>query len=76
VTKVLLGPSDRNAWHVSDTEADLVRRPSPPLVAEEPQRILIDLRRTAFIVVDIQNDFCAPGGWLEHIGVDIAPASS
>jgi len=77
VTKVLLGPSDHNVWHVSDTEADLVRRPSPPLVAEiaaEPQRISIDLRRTACIIVDMQNDFCAPGGWLAHIGVDIAPA--
>jgi hypothetical protein len=56
-----------------------VRRPLPPLVTEiaaEPQRISIDLRRTACVIVDMQNDFCAPGGWLEHIGVDIAPASS
>jgi nicotinamidase-related amidase len=77
VDKVMLGPSPQNAWRVSPTEADLVRRPAPPLVAEiaaEPQRIAIDLRRTACIVVDMQNDFCAPGGWLQHIGVDIAPA--
>ena len=77
MTKIALGASDRNAWQVSDEEADLVRRVSPPLVAEiaaEPQRVCIDLRRTACIVVDMQNDFCAPGGWLHHIGVDIAPA--
>jgi len=77
LTKIALGASDRNAWQVSDQEADLVRRASPPLVAEiaaEPQRVCIDLRRTACIVVDMQNDFCAPGGWLLHIGVDIAPA--
>jgi nicotinamidase-related amidase len=77
MTKIALGASDRNAWQVSDKEADLVRRGSPPLVAEiaaEPQRVCIDLRRTACIVVDMQNDFCAPGGWLHHIGVDIAPA--
>src|SRR5271169_1922650 len=77
MTKIALGASDRNAWQVSDKEADLVRRGSPPLVAEiaaEPQRVCIDLRRTACIVVDMQNDFCAPGGWLHHIGVHIAPA--
>jgi nicotinamidase-related amidase len=77
MTKIALGASDRNAWQVSDKEADLVRRGSPPLVAEiaaEPQRVCIDLHRTACIVVDMQNDFCAPGGWLHHIGVDIAPA--
>ncbi|HEX3535312.1 MAG TPA: cysteine hydrolase family protein [Stellaceae bacterium] len=75
--KVPLGPSERNSWLVSETEADLVRRPAVPRVAEiaaQPQRIAIDLRRTACIVVDMQNDFCAPGGWLAHIGVDIEPA--
>src|SRR3984885_14597029 len=74
---VELGPSPRNAWRVSDREADLVRRPSPPAVAAvaaEPQSVRLDLRRTACIVIDMQNDFCAPGGWLHHIGVDIAPA--
>src|SRR6202034_3193432 len=29
---------------------------------------------SACIVVDMQNDFCAPGGWLDSIGVDVAPA--
>ena len=77
MTKIALGASAGNAWHVSDEEADLVRRPVPPLVAEiaaEPQRISIDLRRSVCIVIDMQNDFCTPGGWLQHIGVDIAPA--
>jgi len=77
MTKIPLGPSPQNEWHVSDDQADLVRRPAASLVAEiagEPQRVRIDLRRTACVVVDMQNDFCAPGGWLDHIGVDIAPA--
>jgi ureidoacrylate peracid hydrolase len=39
-----------------------------------PQRLTMDLGRTAVIVVDMQNDFCAPGGWLASIGVDISPA--
>jgi hypothetical protein len=34
MTKIALGASDRNAWQVSDEEGDLVRRASPPLVAE------------------------------------------
>jgi nicotinamidase-related amidase len=77
MTKIALGASPANSWLVSDAAADLVRRPLPPRVADiaaEPQRIRIDLGRTACIVVDMQNDFCAPGGWLDHIGVDITPA--
>nr|MDT0666442.1 isochorismatase family cysteine hydrolase [Micromonospora sp. DSM 115978] len=38
-----------------------------------PQRLTIDLARTAIVVVDMQNDFCAPGGWLAGIGVDVTP---
>jgi nicotinamidase-related amidase len=72
-----LGPSPQNSWRVSDTAVDLVRHPPAPLaidIAAEPQRLTFDLRRSALIVVDMQNDFCAKGGWLDHIGVDIAPA--
>jgi len=43
-------------------------------LAAEPEHIVIDLARTACIVVDMQNDFCSPDGWLAHIGVDISPA--
>jgi nicotinamidase-related amidase len=77
MTKIPLGPSPQNEWHVSDDEVDLVRRQPAPLVTEiagEPQRVRIDLRRTACVVVDMQNDFCSLGGWLAHVGVDIAPA--
>nr|WP_269328927.1 isochorismatase family cysteine hydrolase [Kineosporia babensis] len=28
------------------------------------------------IVVDMQNDFCTPGGWLDGIGVDVSPLAS
>jgi ureidoacrylate peracid hydrolase len=77
MTMIALGASPCNAWRVSDREVDLVRRPSVPMVAEiaaEPQRVRLDLRHTACIVIDMQNDFCAPGGWLDHINVDIATA--
>jgi nicotinamidase-related amidase len=72
-----LGSTSANRWHVSATDADLVRGARPPLAisfAALPQNLRIDLARSAVIVIDMQNDFCAPGGWLHHIGVDIAPA--
>jgi nicotinamidase-related amidase len=72
-----LGPSPANAWHVSDEAADLVRAPvvSRPLsLPAEPKRVTIDLARSGIVVVDMQNDFCHPDGWLAFIGVDVTPA--
>ena len=72
-----LGSSAANRWQVSETKADLVRAPRQPVTvvfAAKPQKLRIDLSRSALIVIDMQNDFCAPGGWLTHIGVDITPA--
>ncbi|MDQ6423217.1 isochorismatase family protein [Paenibacillus sp. LHD-117] len=42
----------------------------------EPQRVVIDLDRTVVIVVDMQNDFCSPGGWVDYIGGDYAPLAA
>ena len=36
-----------------------------------PQRVTLDLNRTVLIVIDMQNDFCTPGGWVDHIGGDV-----
>jgi nicotinamidase-related amidase len=72
-----LGPSARNAWQVDERQADLVRaaRPAVPArLAAEPKDCTIDLARTAMVVVDMQNDFCHPDGWLASIGVDVVPA--
>jgi nicotinamidase-related amidase len=72
-----LGPSAANAWRVSEEAADLVRPPVParPLaLAAQPQRVTIDLARSGIVVIDMQNDFCHPDGWLASIGVDVAPA--
>ena len=66
-----------NAWRVSPTDADLVRpirAPRPITIAAEPQTVTLDAARTALIVIDMQNDFCHPDGWLASIGVDVAPA--
>lgn len=72
-----LGSAPNNQWQVTSTDVDLVRAPVParPLAfAADPQSVTIDLARTALVVVDMQNDFCHPEGWLSHIGVDVAPA--
>ena len=72
-----LGPGPGNQWRVSDREADLVRHTPPPRplrLAATPQGITLDLGRTAILVIDMQNDFCHPQGWLAHIGVDVAAA--
>lgn len=69
-----LGPTHENSWEVGKDEVDLVRPSAPPSrlrVAARPQTVVVDLNRTAVIVVDMQNDFCAPGGWMDAIGVDI-----
>jgi nicotinamidase-related amidase len=74
---VALGPSGRNSWTVSAQHADLVRaaRPARPVsLAAEPKACTIDLARSAMIVIDMQNDFCHPKGWLASIGVDVTPA--
>lgn len=74
---VPLGPNDRSLWTVSDTAASMVRpnRPPRPLAfPAEPKRITVDLTRTAMVVIDMQNDFCHPDGWLAGIGVDVTPA--
>ena len=72
-----LGSAPANQWRVDGRAADLRRTPppsKPATFAALPQALTIDLARSALIVIDMQNDFCAPGGWLAHIGVDIAPA--
>jgi ureidoacrylate peracid hydrolase len=76
VVNIRLGPP-RNSWGVSASRADL-RRPAVPTApltaAARPQAITLDLARTAIVVVDMQNDFCHPLGWLASIGVEVSPA--
>jgi nicotinamidase-related amidase len=76
VANIRIGAS-RNSWGVSAAGVDLRREvaaPRPVTVDAHPQRLTLDLARTAVVVVDMQNDFCHPDGWLASIGVDIEPA--
>jgi ureidoacrylate peracid hydrolase len=62
---------------VSASLVDLRRQsasPAPLTVDARPQAITMDLARTAIVVVDMQNDFCHPRGWLASIGVDVSAA--
>ncbi|MGP2438393.1 cysteine hydrolase family protein [Streptomyces sp. JW3] len=65
----------RNRWQFPGDAVDLHR---PPLAARtarlpaEPAPLILDPTRTALVVVDLQNDFCAPDGWLAGIGVDVS----
>jgi len=72
-----LGSSRSNLWKVAEGQANLVRPPLPPrpiTVQARGKLVTFDLARTALVIVDMQNDFCHPKGWLAHIGVDVAPA--
>jgi len=72
-----LGASTRNRWSVSATQANHIRPPvvpQPVTIDAGAKLVTFDLARTAIIVIDMQNDFCHPDGWLGHIGVDVTPA--
>ena len=38
-----------------------------------PEPIRVSADETAIIVIDMQNDFCTAGGWVDHIGGDYRP---
>lgn len=72
-----LGSSISNSWMVAEGRANMVRQPvlpRPMTVQAQGKLVTFDLARTAMLIVDMQNDFCHPKGWLAHIGVDVAPA--
>jgi ureidoacrylate peracid hydrolase len=45
-------------------------------VHARPEPIKIDLARTVFIIVDMQNAFATKGGMLDLLGQDVSPAKS
>jgi nicotinamidase-related amidase len=72
-----IGSTPAARWLVDETSVDFVRAEAPPRPVDlpaSPQDLRLDLARTALVVVDMQNDFCHPEGWLGTIGVDVSPA--
>ena len=69
--------SGRTAWLKTDEQIALApsradRRPVS--VAAQPVAVEVDLGRTAMIVIDMQNAFCAPGGLTDLNGADLGLA--
>lgn len=76
VTGGQLGIGRQFAWWATETEVNMAMpqpAPLPVTIPCAPQNVTVDLLRTAIIVVDMQNDFCAAGGWVDHIGGDYRP---
>lgn len=80
-TDIPLSPfvAARNTWTHSDGRVDL-RRPERAVRAVDlpsaPSPITVDAARSALVVVDMQNDFCAPDGWLASWGIDVSGAAA
>jgi nicotinamidase-related amidase len=71
-----LGLARGQRWLVNREHVDMsvpLAAPRPLKFDAEPQQVTIDLERTALVVIDMQNDFCAKDGWVDHLGVDYTP---
>jgi nicotinamidase-related amidase len=71
-----LGVGEQTRWWATPEVVDMAAAPPPPrrvTLNAEPQSVVVDLNRTAILVIDMQNDFCTAGGWVDHIGGDYRP---
>ena len=71
------GRGTGQSWLVSADSVDMTR-PARPLRAarrSRPSRRTSSSmpNKTALVIVDMQNDFCTKGGWLDSRGIDISP---
>lgn len=72
-----LGCAGRNSYRVSETMVDMRRSQlasRPVELGALPQKLIIDLSRTALVIIDMQNDFCGEGGWISSMGIDFSAA--
>jgi nicotinamidase-related amidase len=70
-----LGIGAQTRWLATADTVDMTTDRVPPhrlQLATDGQSVVIDLRRTAILVIDMQNDFCTKGGWADHVGGDYA----
>jgi nicotinamidase-related amidase len=71
-----LGFGTQYRWLVTKETVDMAAPappPAPVTIRCEPQDVIVDLGRTAIVIIDMQNDFCAKNGWVDHLGVDYTP---
>lgn len=73
-TKKAMGSAAGNQWMVGKDEVDMTRSTPRPVrrisVQAAPQNVVVDAGKSALAIVDMQNDFCAKGGYLDYRGVD------
>lgn len=66
-----IGSYLHTAWHTSSTTVSMLEKSKPVVKIQlnsQPQQVILDLNKTAIIIVDMQNDFCTATGWVDHIG--------
>lgn len=71
-----LGSGKGYHWLADSGNINMAVAPPPPLavtIDAQLQSVTIDLHRTVILVIDMQNDFCAKGGWVDHLGADYMP---
>ena len=71
-----LGSSPQTRWLADAKRVDMSTAgpaPRPLTLASTPQQVTLDLNRTVLMIIDMQNDFCADGGWVDHLGADYTP---
>lgn len=74
-----MGATDGQSWRVSRDQVDLSRPPKQVQAVRldsEPQNIVVDLAKSALLIIDMQNDFCTKGGWMDMRGIDVTPNRS
>jgi nicotinamidase-related amidase len=71
-----LGTYPATRWRAGPDRIDMSGAgpaPRPLTLASTPQQVTLDLQRTVLMVIDMQNDFCTRGGWVDHLGADFSP---
>jgi len=74
-----LGRAGRDYYEINKTHVNMTRGATGSRTARFealPKSIAIDLDRTALIVVDMQNEFCSPDGWLASLGADVSGSTA
>jgi nicotinamidase-related amidase len=72
-TEGALGLGHHYHWIATPDEVDMAMPAPEPVRARieaAPQNVVLDLRRTAIVVIDLQNDFCTKDGWVDSLGFD------
>lgn len=72
-TEGTLGAFAHTRWTATGTLVDMAAPTPAPRIGvldSEPQKVRFDIGKSALVIIDMQNDFCTKGGWVDHIGGD------